>query len=156
MVLRLAGFLRSALESGRRELVTLKEELALARDYLEIERVRFGDRLSVSVTADAEALNCAVPPLIIQPLVENAVKHGIAHAVEGGTISLEVLRSGGRLVCRVRNPAENDRPRGAGLGLANVRQRLERLFGRESMVTVAEEPGRFLVELSLPAREMPG
>ena len=156
MVLRLAGFLRSALDNGRRELVTLKEELALARDYLEIERVRFGDRLTVAVTAEEEALRCAVPPLILQPLVENAVKHGIAHAVGGGTISLELTRSGGRLVCRVRNPVENDRPRGAGVGLANVRQRVERLYGRESMMTVAEEPGQFLVELSLPAREMPG
>jgi LytS/YehU family sensor histidine kinase len=154
MVLRLAGFLRAALDAGRRTRFTLKEELDLARDYLEIERIRFGDRLAVKLRADPEALDCAVPPLLLQPLVENAVKHGIAHLIEGGTVHIEALRSGGRVSVRVVNPAERDRPRGDGLGLANVRQRLDLLYGNESAVTVEERDAQFLAEVVFPAREV--
>jgi two-component system, LytTR family, sensor histidine kinase AlgZ len=154
MVMRLAGFLRAALDAGRRDQFTLKEELDLARDYLEIERIRFGDRLAVEVRTDPEALGCAVPPLLMQPLVENAVKHGIAHLLEGGTVHIEAVRSGGRVSVRVVNPAERDRPRGKGLGLANVRQRLEVLYGRESAMTVDERDGLFAAEVVFPAQEV--
>jgi len=156
MVLRLAGFLRSALHADRKAHVTVGDELELVRDYLEIERIRFGERLSLEVHAEPAALSCALPPLILQPLVENAVKHGIAHRLEGGTVAVTATRSAGRLCVRVANPAEPDRPRGNGLGLASVRERLAAQYGGEGSVSVVEEAGRFVVELSLPAREAPG
>jgi signal transduction histidine kinase len=155
MVLRLAGFLRTALDAGRRDHFTLKEELDLARDYLEIERIRFGDRLTVDIREDPGARDSPVPPLLLQPLVENAVTHGIAHRLEGGTVHIAAIRSGGRVFVRVINPADRDRPKGNGLGLANVRQRLELLYGKESAVTVDEHNGQFFAEVVFPAREVP-
>jgi LytS/YehU family sensor histidine kinase len=90
----------------------------------------------------------------LQPLVENAVRHGISHIVEGGVVRITAARVGGRLELAVANPCDADRPnrKGVGLGLENVRTRLRTLFGREAAVTAAERDGWFTVVLSLPAR----
>jgi two-component system sensor histidine kinase AlgZ len=147
----LGDFLRTSLALGGRERVALEEELSLAERYLAIEQVRFGPRLTVEREADADALPCLVPPLLIQPLIENAVKHGVADRVEGGTIRIEAHRRGPALEIAVENPPEAPPRRGGGLGLANVRQRLAALDPRRARLDVLEEPGRFRVALSLPA-----
>src|SRR5580658_7219542 len=95
MCIRLSDFLRSSLGLGERESIPLREELALARSYLEVERVRFGARLQVEESVDSACQDCLVPALLLQPLVENAVKHGIAGLVEGGAIRLTATRNGG-------------------------------------------------------------
>ena len=82
----LGDFLRTTLRSGSRASIPLREEIALARTYLEVERARFGERLSVRIDVVPEAFNASVPPLILQPLVENAVRHGISHLLEGGDV----------------------------------------------------------------------
>jgi len=135
--------------------VTLGEELALADRYLAIEQVRFGARLAVDKRADDGALRCLVPPLLLQPLVENAVKHGVADRVEGGTIRIEAHRRGDALVVEVENPRDPDAPprRGQGLGLENVRARLDALDRRLTRVDVDRSPDRFRVVLTLPAHE---
>ncbi|HUP03475.1 MAG TPA: histidine kinase, partial [Bryobacteraceae bacterium] len=94
MCVRLAGFLRSSLGLGERANIPLSEELALARSYLEVEQVRFGARLRVEEEIEPECEGCQVPALLLQPLVENAVKHGVAGMLEGGAIRLAVERSG--------------------------------------------------------------
>jgi len=93
-----------------------------------------------------------VPPLILQPLVENAVRHGIAHLVNGGTIRIHCERRGDRLVIQIENPIDSDRPRrkGSGLGLKNVRLRLDTLYGNEARVDVEETNEYFRVMLLLP------
>ena len=151
----LGDFLRHSLSLGGRERVTLGEELALADRYLAIEQVRFGARLGVDKRADDGALSCLVPPLLLQPLVENAVKHGVADRVEGGTIRIEAHRRGDALVVEVENPRDPDAPprRGQGLGLENVRARLDALDRRQTRVDVDRSPDRFRVTLTLPARE---
>jgi len=135
--------------------VTLGEELALADRYLAIEQVRFGARLGVDKCADDGAIRCLVPPLLLQPLVENAVKHGVADRVEGGTIRIEAHRRGDALVVEVENPRDPDAPprRGQGLGLENVRARLDALDRRRTRVDVDRSPDRFRVTLTLPASE---
>jgi two-component system sensor histidine kinase AlgZ len=97
MCVRLSDFLRAGLALGDRESIPLIEELALARLYLEVEQVRFGDRLRVEENIEAACEECAVPALLLQPLVENAVKHGIAGLVEGSAIRLSVSSSGGQV-----------------------------------------------------------
>src|SRR6185369_358054 len=82
MCLRLAAFLRSSLGLGSRESIPMREEVELARNYLEVEQVRFGERLRVEADIDPACENCGIPPLLLQPLVENAVKHGISGLVE--------------------------------------------------------------------------
>ena len=155
MVLLLAEFLRRSLRLGGRESIPLAEELAHAASYLAIERVRFGDRLQVEEVVDEASRSCLVPSLILQPLVENAVRHGIAQLLEGGALRIEARRAGGLLRLAVENPCESGRPpaRGEGVGLVNVAARLRTVYAREARLSVNPEPGRFRVEIVLPAVE---
>jgi two-component system, LytTR family, sensor histidine kinase AlgZ len=149
----LADFLRRSLTVGARDHVTLGEELALAQDLLAIEKVRFDDRLTYETEADEGARQCRIPPLLLQPLVENAVTHGVSQCLEGGTIRLWAERRAGRLRLAIENPRDPDTAarKGTGIGLENVRRRLEALYGREAELRVVAEPTSFRVELSLPA-----
>jgi len=135
--------------------VTLEEELALVERYLAIEQVRFGERLRVERRVQNGAERCLVPPLLLQPLVENAVKHGVAARLEGGIVRLEATMQDGALRLSVENPADEDstsRP-GEGVGLQNVRRRLDALSAREARLDTHREVGTFRVTLQLPARQ---
>lgn len=149
---RLGDFLRRSLTLGSREQIPFAEELDLAETLLAIEQVRFGDRLAHEIRADAGARECRVPPLLLQPLVENAVTHGIATMIDGGTIRVEAERRRGQLRIVVENPRdpESSDSHGAGIGLQNVRRRLEALYGNEADVRVTAEAELFRVELRLP------
>jgi LytS/YehU family sensor histidine kinase len=134
--------------------VTLGREIALAEQYLKIEQVRFGRRLGVrsSVAADAGAV--AVPPLILQPLVENAVRHGIATRLDGGTIEIEASRAGERAVIIVSNPRDADGSRrGTGFGLEIVRRRLAASFGDRAALAIEPAPEAYRVSLTIPIEE---
>jgi hypothetical protein len=154
MCFLMAGFFRKSLGLGRRELIPLAEEVYLAETFLAIEEVRFGERLRARFEVDEAALTLAVPPLLLQPLVENAVHHGIAHLVEGGEVRVAARRRGERLELEVDNPCDPDRPasRGSGIGLANVRARLEAAYRHRAAVEVEAEEQRFRVRLLLPAQ----
>jgi len=152
--IRLGELLRASLELGARDAIPLHRELELARSYLAVERVRYGDRLRVEETIGDGCRELPVPALVLQPLLENALKHGIAHLVSGGRIELGCRRTGGRLQVTVRNPVDSDRPPsgGAGIGLANVRGRLKLLYGDDALLTAREDENSFEVELVFPAR----
>jgi hypothetical protein len=154
MCLLLADFLRDSLALGSEDRITVAREVGLAERFLEIERVRFGDRLRVEVVAaDAGAAECLVPPLLLQPIVENAATHGVAHVVDGGTVRIALSRNAGTLTMVVESPCDPDRPRrtGTGLGLANVRARLRALYGDSARVSATEAGGVWTVQVSLPA-----
>jgi LytS/YehU family sensor histidine kinase len=148
----LADFLRDTLNVSSRDQIPLAEELALTDRFLGIEQVRFGERLRVERHVDAAAAQCRVPPLLLQPLVENAVTHGIAGLLEGGVIRLDVARQQGRLSIAIENPRDADTPPPSrrGVGLDNVRQRLTVMFGGDARLETQADPGRFRVELALP------
>jgi hypothetical protein len=152
MCIRLSDFLRSGLGLGDRESIPLSEELALARSYLDVERVRFGNRLRVEEAIDADCEDCGVPALVLQPLVENAVKHGIAGLVEGGAIRLEARRQQGGVCIAIENPFDPDAPapRRTGLGLAHVRRRLRVRYGEAAVFEPSSREGRYRVVLLLP------
>jgi two-component system sensor histidine kinase AlgZ len=154
MCLLLAEFLRESLALGAADRIPVARELKLAERFLDIERVRFGDRLAVLVLAD-DGGACLVPPLLLQPLVENAVTHGIAHLLAGGTICVTVSRTASALSMVVENPCDADRPRGtgSGVGLANVRQRLRALYGTDAWMSATEHEGVWRVEVSVPIRD---
>jgi hypothetical protein len=153
----LGDFMRRTLSLGGRPAVSLAEEIALVDRYLEIERVRFGPRLAVERAIEPAAEGCAVPPLLLQPLVENAVKHGVAGRVGGGTVRIAAQREGARLVVAVENPVDDDAPATAGErhGLENVRRRLAALGGGDARLEVSEGGGAFRVTLSLAAAPAP-
>jgi LytS/YehU family sensor histidine kinase len=154
MCLLLADFLRDTLALGAQARIPLASELALVRRFLAIEQVRFGDRLRVEVAAPPDAEACVVPPLLLQPLVENAVTHGIAHVLEGGTVTVRAERRPVSLVVVVENPCDRDRPagRGTGLGLRNVRARLLSEYGDDAVLQAGELDGRYVSRVELPLR----
>ncbi len=154
MCIRLSDFLRSTLGLGERESIPWREELALARTYLDVEQVRFGSRLHVEMNVDDDCADCQVPPLVLQPLIENAVKHGIATMVDGGTIKVDGRVKAGLLEITVENSFDPDSPapRRHGLGLRNVRSRLETRFGAEARLTAQATKNYFRAELVVPCR----
>jgi hypothetical protein len=152
MCLLLADFLRETLALGARRRIPLASELALAQRFLAIEQVRFGPRLQTDVLADAAAQDCEVPPLLLQPLVENAVTHGVAHVLDGGCVRVRAERRAASVAVTVENPCDPERPagRGTGLGLRNVRERLQSVYGHDAALQTDERDGRFVARLEIP------
>ncbi|HYW56678.1 MAG TPA: histidine kinase [Polaromonas sp.] len=133
------------------ESVTLGEEIALAQRYLAIEQIRFGERLQVQWSLDPEADRAKLPPLLLQPLVENAVRHGVEPSAQGAQIKISSVRRGSMVVLKVTNstPAGAGE-RGHGLALANVRERLALLHDVQARFTTTVNDGMFQVRLELP------
>jgi two-component system, LytTR family, sensor histidine kinase AlgZ len=154
LCVRLGDLLRRSLILGAKERIPLAEELAVSEDLLSIEQVRFGSRLAFQVKADEAARACLVPPLVLQPLVENAVTHGIAQMLEGGTVRVEAEKRGGKLWLTVENPRDPESSaKGTGIGLENVRRRLQAMYGGEATLRVRPADASFRVDLSLPAAD---
>lgn len=155
MIASLSEMLRTALSKHDAQEVTLEEELSVLEPYLEIERSRFGDRLTVSLDVSPDALGAVVPHLLLQPLVENAIRHGIAPQVEGGEIAIRARVREGTLELAVEDdgvgmPAE---PRPGGVGLGNTRTRLHRLYGDRHVFRIDSTPGKATrVTILLPLR----
>jgi len=141
------------LQSSESQEVALAEELAFIRSYVEIEQMRLGDRLQVSWDVDDALLSVRVPSLILQPLVENAIQHGIASSSRGGALTIRARPEPGFLVLQVRDtgpgmprePAGN----GRGIGLSNTRLRLQRLYGDRQKFDLSEDGG-LVVNLRIP------
>jgi two-component system sensor histidine kinase AlgZ len=136
----------------RGEAVTLAEEVELARRYLDIEQVRFGDRLQVEWSLDAGAARAKVPPLLLQPLVENAVKHGVEPSAAGAQVKISTQRRGGTVVIKVTNtvPAGQG-PRGHGVAQDNVRDRLRLLHDVQAQFQTVFKDGIYQVRMEVPA-----
>lgn len=155
---RLGDLLRASLTHASRPLVTLGEELTLLDDYLAIESARFEGRITVSVHADDDLLDAMVPGFLLQPLVENAIRHGVAPRVSGGHVDVTATRDGSVLKLRVRDNGVGLIPgwqfhQHAGVGLGNVDSRLEHLYGQQHLLRmVPVAPSGVEVQLDLPAR----
>jgi two-component system sensor histidine kinase AlgZ len=152
MCLLLADFLRDTLRLGATERISLKEELRIVQRYLAIEQVRLGPRLAIHCTASDEALATLVPPLILQPLVENAVLHGIAPRLDGGTISIHGELHRSTLLVRVSNPSDPDRSpnRRPGFGQMLVRQRLQSQYGPAAQLQIHEAHDEYIADVNVP------
>jgi two-component system, LytTR family, sensor histidine kinase AlgZ len=153
MCVLLGDFLRLTLGLGEKTSVRLSEELDLLQKYLAIEMVRFGTRLKIHEEIQEESKGCMLPPLLLQPLVENAVKHGIAVLPQGGDVRLSAQRQNGRLSLIVENSWDPEAPprRSGGRGLNNVQRRLEARYGKDASLRVNTEGELFQVRLDLPA-----
>ena len=153
MCVLLAEFLRKTLGLGEKPRIALRDELALLHAYLSVEQIRFGPRLKLEENTDSASLDSMLPPLILQPLVENAVRHGIAQLTEGGWIRIEIRQpEPERIAINVENNFDPEAPRrkGVGLGLRNVQQRLKTSYGDLARIDVRANHDRFLVSLNLP------
>ncbi|HZQ93717.1 MAG TPA: histidine kinase [Candidatus Sulfotelmatobacter sp.] len=158
MIAGLSDFLRRVVEDSNRQQVPLGEELQFALKYLDIQKVRFAERLQVSVSVPSELFSAQVPSLILQPMVENAVKHGIAKRVQGGAIKIKAFPAHDKVTLSVYNDGPR-LPAGweqttSGIGIANVRTRLQRLYGEGFELSMKnQEPGGVEVSISLPFKE---
>lgn len=159
----LSTLLRTALRTGATHEVALADELAFTTNYLAIERLRFGDRLHVGIDVPPALGDARVPSFLLQPFVENALRHGLRHQPTGGRVDISVHAINGgateRLVVRVEDDGAGLAPdweerTAAGFGIANSRARLAQLYGRDARVTIArrEDVSRTLVEIELPLR----
>jgi signal transduction histidine kinase len=157
MCIQLGDYLRGTLKSGS-GLQPLAEELAQVRRFLRVESVRYGDRLRVVEEIEDKCLGVKVPPLLLQPLVENALKHGIGELVEGGEVLIGARCSGELLTVWVENPVdpENTSKTGAGVGLANVRHRLENVFGDTARIRSGRSGETFRAEVVIPIADSEG
>ncbi len=154
MVMNLSHFFRSTLATDPTADVTLAEEIAMQRLYLDIERARFPNRLKVEVSIPEEIQSARIPALLLQPIVENAIKYGVARTRDVVTLEIKARESDGYIHLCIDNDGPIPRPGesgGTGVGLANVRQRLEARFGREASLSCTERPhGGYRVEIVMP------
>lgn len=155
MISRLSEFLRLVIEHAGAQEVALVEEMEFLQRYLEIQQVRFQERLRVSIDVPEEALGAMVPNLVLQPLVENAIRHAVEPRSAGGCVEVSAKRSGDALRLTIRDDGPGLRPgnAGTGLGLANTRARLEHLYGERSTLEVADHPdGGVIATVTFPWR----
>jgi two-component system, LytTR family, sensor histidine kinase AlgZ len=153
MCVLLAEFLRKTLGLGEKPRIALRDELALLHAYLSVEQIRFGPRLKLEESTDPASLDSILPPLLLQPLVENAVRHGVAQLTEGGWIRIDIHQGEAeRLAIAIENNFDPEAPRrkGVGLGLRNVQQRLQTSYGERARIDARADHDRFLVSLNLP------
>ena len=153
MIVGLSDLLRLTLELENRQRIPLREELALLRKYLEIQRARFGDRLHVVVDVADDVVRAQVPVLLLQPLVENAVRHGLAARVAAGRIEIRAQRADGGLLVEVVDDGDASATppsSGTGVGLANTRARLEGLYGAAGRLELTHTAGGTRVSIRMP------
>lgn len=153
MLLNLSAFLHSALAADHEGTIGLDDEIGLQRRYLDIEEARFAERMRVDIDVPQALGHVRVPTLILQPLVENAVRHGVDRSEGTTTIRIAAARQGARLRIVVEDDGAGEGPerRGGGLGLVNVRERLEAHFGPDGRLTAGPRPpGGFRAEIELP------
>jgi two-component system, LytTR family, sensor kinase len=156
MLARLSELLRMTLEDDSTPEVPLRQELEFNRRYLELEQIRLGDRLTVKLEVAPETLDAGVPNLLLQPLVENAIRHGIAPYSAGGEVSIHAHRKNGTLCLRVTDngpglTVEKGAPDGSGVGLRNTRARLRQIYqGAHRFELKNAERGGLVVEIDIP------
>ncbi len=151
-ITQLSNLLRNTLQFGKKKLITLKEEMQIVNDYLALEKIRFEERLHYKQDIDDSLLQVTLPPLLIQTLVENAIKHGVSKRTEGGEVSLKIDRDKSHLQIRIRNVGEYNPDAGtnSGIGLDNAQKRLQIIYGNHAEFTIGNDEGMVLTKVSIP------
>lgn len=152
MIHRLSDFIRYSLKHKENEFVSLKEEIGRMEDYLAIEKVRFGDKLIYNVKSSAECSELEVPTMILQPLIENAIKHGVYESLDTVRIDFSCSKKNETLILQLINDFDPDQPsrRGTGVGLQNVSERLRLVYDSKGSLHWRIESKKFIVSMSIP------
>ncbi|MEN8250660.1 MAG: sensor histidine kinase [Bacteroidota bacterium] len=157
MMNKLSDVLRYALDSNNDLEVPLNDELTFIRNYINIQQVRFGDRLKYKENIDEECLSLLIPPMVLQPLVENSVKHGITPKEEGGTITIDIKKNNSKVTFRVSDNGvglgnkSHFETNNSGVGLVNSDMRLQNMYGKDSKLRVMADDSGFTVDFNIPA-----
>ncbi len=152
MIIKLSDFLRYSLGKGKEATTLLKNELEHVQLYLDIEKIRFGSMLEISMNIDPQTHHLLIPGMIIQPLCENAVKYGLYESLEPICICIESTVESGNLIVIVQNSYDPDSipPSGTGIGLENIRNRLRLVYGSRNLLETKDENGKYTARLVLP------
>ncbi|MFY0687157.1 MAG: histidine kinase [Cyclobacteriaceae bacterium] len=152
MVIKLSDFLRYSLGQDAEELNSLQEEITQSQRYMDIEKVRFGDKLVFRCEVDDTLLKCAVPKMILQPLFENAIKYGVYESIAPVTIVLTGEQKGDLLILRMSNNFDSESvvKKGEGIGLKNIQQRLNIHFSSAGLLSTKVDENVFIVEMKIP------
>lgn len=153
MIQQLSDFLRGTLKKEQQQWTSFEEELQYLQLYLEIEKVRFGYRLQTNIRHDEEALQMKLPSMLLQPLVENAIKFGLYDTIGEVTILISAINNSGMLQISVQNPFDESTAapvKGTGFGLASINRRLFLLFSRQDLLQIKKEPYQFIATISIP------
>ena len=153
LCLKMAEFLRYSVSYGKKETATIGDEIQHIKNYLSIENERYGSRLKIFIELDEDIHEEPILPLLLFPLVENSIKHGIDSSLEGGTLSVCIKQSAGTINISIVNPCDDKSRRlsGENIGLSSVRKRLNAHYGESSRLTVSKEDGSFSVHITIPA-----
>jgi len=155
-ITQMSNILRNSLVSGRKKFVEMSEELRMVQDYLSLEKIRFEERLSFEIEIPEELFKASIPPLLVQTLVENGVKHGISNLPEGGKIWIHAQNVGdSNLIIKVCNSGKYDplKPRrkdSHGIGLTNSRRRLNLLFADKASLEIFNEDDKVICKITMP------
>ena len=151
-ITQLSAILRNAMATVKRRTVPLGEEIDIVKAYLALEAMRYEERLRTNISMDPILERSPVPPMLLQTLVENAVRHGIAHLPQGGVLGIEASRGVGGMVITVRNTGSYrpGRSKGPGIGLRNTRRRLELIYGSQAHLDIYEQDGMVITEVTIP------
>ena len=153
-ITQLSGLLRNSINLGKLRVITLHEELELVNNYLKLEQIRFEERLKVQINVDELALSSQIPPLMLQTIVENAIKHGISKSLNGGEIIVNAARKNGTLSILIENTGELDPGHNeSGVGIANTKKRLAILFGEETGFRLYQEGDRVKAAIEITYHE---
>lgn len=152
MTISLAQFFRQSLALSTQETIPLNQEIALCTSFLEVEKTRFGSKLQHEFSIEEIAQTVLIPPMLLQPLIENAIKHGIRDLSDGGVIKVEVFTRDKWLHIAIRNPCEHTPSNaiGNGLGLTNIKQRLINIYANQARIRWDKTSSDFVVEITLP------
>jgi sensor histidine kinase YesM len=155
MVIALSDFMRYSLRKQHNEMVALDEEINHIRLYLQIEKIRFGDKMAYSFRVEPECLACQIPTLLLQPLFENAVKYGVYEASEQVEISLKAIKENDHTVLTIANSFDKEAApvKGEGIGLKNVQERLRLVYNTNNLMQIKDEDGKFVVTIYLPCEK---
>lgn len=152
MIIKLADFLRYTVGYGQKQRVALKKELEMCEAYLAIEKIRFGEKISVEMEVEETAQEVEIPSMLLQTLFENAIKHGVYHSLNSESIYFQAIINNNRLVLTMRNSfdASGEKKIGTQTGLKNIRERLLLIYGEMALFETRKETNHFIVQINLP------
>lgn len=155
-ITKLSNLLRKSMQLSKNPLITIREEMEIVDTYIELEKIRFEERIKSNFDIDAEALNCKIPPLMIQTLVENGIKHGLAKSITGGELILKIKKNNNNLFISILNTGnltQNKSNNDNGIGLKNTKKRLRILFGASADFKIFQKEEFVCVEININCKE---
>lgn len=152
MIVALSEILRYSLESSKHDKVRLSQEIAIIERYIAIVKIQMEERLHFSMEIPDSLASCQLPPMVLQMLIENAIKHGLDQLPRGGSLRVQAEQEGAQLILRVVNdqPTNREEQDGMGIGLHNIRQRLQLLYGDRASLSIVQDPAQFTVTIKIP------